>query len=151
MYEKLLVPLIFGILYLFYIWCSLQVVYQKKRELLLETAIPTRSYRAFEFFFTITIALVAGIGYLKINVVENNAFTPVQALWANKMITVLSVFQWVSCSFLIVAVTAHLGSKWERWKTIMLKECWRWVEPWMMIFAYITSEAIWVITRSWYI
>ena len=151
MYGKLLVPLIFEILYLFYIWCSLQVVYQKKRELLLETAIPTRSYRAFEFFFTITIALVAGIGYLKINVVENNAFTPVQALWANKMIIVLSVFQWVSCSFLIVAVTAHLGSKWERWKTIMLKECWRWVEPWMMIFAYITSEAIWVITRSWYI
>ena len=172
--EKWFLPLIFFIFYLHYIIPSLQIAkkrsekireYKKKRRLKLEiteeekpsylhetesTSHSERAYRAFELFFTITIALVGAIGYLKIFVVENANFAVVQRNVAEEIISVLAVFQWVFCSFVIIAVTTHLGSKWERWETISLDECWRWVECWMMIFAYIITEALWVYTRSWF-
>ena len=104
-----------------------------------------RAYRAFEFFFTATIAIVGAIGYIRFNFMVENPILARQALFG------LATLHFFSTLFLIIAVTAHLGSKFERWtrEKTDFREWWRWVEPWMIIFSYIISNLIWFISLKW--
>lgn len=63
----------------------------------------------------------------------------------------LAILHLFSTLFVIIAVTAHLGSKFERWtkKNTNFREWWRWVEPWMIIFSYIIFNSIWLIALKW--
>jgi hypothetical protein len=107
-----------------------------------------RAYKAFEFFFTGTIAIMGGIGYLRIEVMgKDNSL-------ARQGMIFLAVLQNVSMGFLIIAVTSHLGSKWERWTEPNTKRdiktgWWRMVEPWMIILSFVIGVSVWFIANTW--
>ncbi len=154
MLDILLVPLIVLAHLTVYVRSSLRIALRKPKQSEPSTPHSERAYRAFEFFFTITTAIVGGIGYLRISVMENEASLPKQVILAREAMTGLAALQYLSCCFLVIAVTAHLGSKFERWKRGVvngadLNEWWRWVEPWMMILACMVSTVIWVVARTW--
>jgi hypothetical protein len=103
-----------------------------------------RAYKAFEFFFTVTIAIVGGLGYVRIAVMKDDPSLARQAMLG------LAALQYLCSFFLIIAATAHLGSKYERWaQGVKSKEFWRWVEPWMMFFAYVVGSAVWLAAVYW--
>lgn len=146
-FDVWLLPLIISMLMGYYAYKSLGIAIKKSGTQIYErsTEISKRVYRAFEFFFTVTTAIVGGIGYVKFQAVQNDEI----AYLAEPAMTGLAALQYLSCCFLIIAVTAHLGSKYERWIRVCWKEWWRWIEPWIMILAYVVSTAIWVVARLW--
>jgi uncharacterized membrane protein len=134
-----------------FVFWNLRIAYYKNKQKDKSTSHSERVYRAFEFFFTIAVAIIGAFGYLRINEMSKNPSVVRPAM------TGLALLLYLSSIFLIIAVTVHLGSKFERWGQntekwkhgIHLNEWWRWVEPWMMIFAYILATAIWVLTFIW--
>jgi len=105
-----------------------------------------RAYRAFEFFFTVTIAIVGAIGYIRFNFMMGD-----KQILARQAMFGLAILHFFSTLFLIIAVTTHLSSKFERWniEDTKFSEWWRWVEPWMIIFSYIISNLIWFVALKW--
>ena len=149
MIGLILVPGLVLILLSFYVFFSLKKAWGKIGTQDENSASHSeRAYKAFEFFFTVTIAIVGGIGYLRIDTWQKDASLARQAM------VFLAALQYFATIFLIIAVTSHVGSKWERWrkphtKTWIKKEWWRMVEPWMIVFAYAIGTSIWIIANKW--
>jgi len=107
-----------------------------------------RTYKAFEFYFTITIAILGGIGYLRVEEMTKDS------VLARQGMIFLAILQNISMVFLVIAVTSHWGSKWERWKEPGTKQniktdWWRMVEPWMIILSFVIGITVWFIANLW--
>ena len=141
-------PVIISLFIFLYLYNSLKIAYEKrgKQAGKSSTSHSERAYRAFEFFFTVTIAIVGAIGYIRFNFMVGE-----QQILARQAMLGLAILHFFSTLMLIIAVTTHLGSKFERWnkRDTNPNEWWRWVEPWMIIFSYIISNFIWFIALKW--
>ena len=143
------VPISVFVLLSLYIFFSLRIAWNRigtQKES--STSQSERAYKAFEFFFTITIAIVGGIGYLRVEVMGKDYDLARQGM------IFLAVLENISMGFLIIAVTSHLGSKWKRWRQPETKHniktsWWRMVEPWMIILSFIKGTSVWFVANIW--
>jgi len=128
-----------------YVIASLRVAYRKAgSQAEKSTSHSERAYQAFGFFITAAVAIFGGIGYLRISVMADDPVLARQAM------TGLAGLQFAASTLQVISATVHLGSKFERWQQgVLLREFWRWIETWMMIFAYLIGAAAWVIARTW--
>jgi hypothetical protein len=144
-----LVPVSIFVFLSLYILCSLRTAWKKiGTQGEPSTSQSERAYKAFEFFFKITIAIVGGIGYLRFEAMKDDSCLARQAM------IFLAGLQNVSMGFLIIAVTSHLGSKWERWQQPDTKRniktgWWRMVEPWMIMLSFVIGTSVWIIANTW--
>ena len=143
------VPIAIWIFLSAYSYCSLRIAWarigtQKEPS----TSHSDRAYKAFEFFFTVTTAIVGGIGYLRIEIMGKDVCLARQGM------ILLAALQNVSMVFLIIAATSHIGSKWERWQQNDTRKnirtgWWRMVEPWMIILSFAVGTAVWITANTW--
>jgi hypothetical protein len=149
MVNAIFVPLVVLCLSTLYVYFSLKKAWEKIGSTD-EASSPhsERAYKAFEFFFTITIAVVGGIGYLRLEAYKADA------LLARHAMIFLAGLQLFATAFVIIGVTSHLGSKWERWhhpstKNWIKTQWWRMVEPWMILIAYAVGSFVWIAANVW--
>ena len=102
-----------------------------------------RIYRVFEFFVTVSLAIVAGLGYLRLE-------SPSHQLAAMKQgMTGLRLLELAVGTTLSLFVIIHQGSKLRRWKDVEWAKLPLWLELWMCILMMSISTGIWVVAGLW--
>lgn len=144
-----IVPLCVSLFCVFYIVLSLREAWKRIAvQVEASSSHSDRVYKVFEFYFTITIAIVGGIGYSRISLSNGDKEL------AEQIMLLLGCLQYFATLFVIIATTSHWGSKWERWHDPKTKEnikkfWWRMVEPWIIILSLILSNAVWITIYNW--
>jgi hypothetical protein len=134
------IVLFFSVIYSFF---SLKIASKKPKKKGDTRSISDRVYKAFEFFITVSVAIIAGLGFLKFSIFRICPISVKESMF------VLALLHTVAYLFVLVAVTAHLGSSFERWDPIEMNDWWRWLEPWVIFFSYIINLGIWIEITRW--
>ncbi len=102
-----------------------------------------RVYKNFEFFITVSLAIVGGIGYLRLEKFEKLADVARQA-----MIGLGSLELIVATAFSLFVII-HQGSKLRRWEDIEWFKLPFWLELWMCIAMMLVGSGIWAVAQKW--
>jgi hypothetical protein len=102
-----------------------------------------RVYKNFEFFITVSLAIVGGIGYLRLEKFEKLADVARQA-----MIGLGSLELIVATAFSLFVII-HQGSKLRRWEDIEWPKLLFWLELWMCIAMMLVGSGIWAVAQKW--
>lgn len=103
-----------------------------------------RAYKSFEFFVTVSLAIVAGLGYIRLA-----KFTPTAAPVAREGMVGLGALALVVATVLTLFIIIHQGSKLRRWRDIEWKKLPFWLELWMCISIMAVGSAIWIFSHVW--
>ena len=103
-----------------------------------------RAYKSFEFFVTVTLAIVAGLGYVRLE-----KFTPANATIARQGMVGLGALALVVATVLSLFIIIHQGSKLRRWPDIEWEKLPFWLELWMCLSIVAVGSAIWSASNVW--
>jgi len=102
-----------------------------------------RIYRDFEFFVKIFIALVGGVGYLRL---KEFAASPELARQAMKAAGLVGLF---TMDTLALFVICHQGSKIRRWEKVEWGAIVFWQEIWMILAMFTMATGLWLVAWIW--
>jgi hypothetical protein len=102
-----------------------------------------RVYKNFEFFITVSLAIIGGIGYVRLEKFEKAGDVGRQAMIG------LGSLELVVATAFSLFVIIHQGSKLRRWEGI---EWWKsifWLELWMCVAMMAVGSGIWAVAQKW--
>jgi hypothetical protein len=102
-----------------------------------------RAYKDFEFFVTVSLAIVAGMGYLRFEKYDNARLVGEQAMHG------LGLLGLVVATAMSLFIIIHQGSKLRRWANIEWRMLPYWLELWMCITIMLVGSGIWIASRLW--
>ena len=102
-----------------------------------------RVYKNFEFFITISLAIVGGIGYVRLERFEKGADIARQAM------TGLGALELIVATAFSLFVIIHQGSKLRRWNDIEWFKLPFWLELWMCVVMMMVGSGIWAVAQNW--
>lgn len=103
-----------------------------------------RAYKSFEFFVTVTLAIIAGIGYVRLE-----KFDGQKDEVARQAIVGLGALALTVATALSLFVIIHQGSKLRRWQDIEWSKWPFWLELWMCIGMMVVGIGIWSVAHLW--
>lgn len=107
------------------------------------TAHSERIYKSFEFFVTISLAIVGGLGYVRLELFKGQEHVARQAMFGLGLLALVVSF------FISLFVIIHQGSKLRRWKDVEWEKWPFWLEFWMAIAVMTVGSLIWFAANVW--
>jgi hypothetical protein len=102
-----------------------------------------RVYKHFEFFVTVSLAITAGIGYVRFEQYEADNQLARQAMVGLGFLELV-----VATSFSIFIIILQ-GSKLRRWKNVEWGKLVFWLELWMCIAMMFVGTFVWKVSHWW--
>lgn len=102
-----------------------------------------RVYKNFEFFITVSLAIVGGIGYVRLEKFEQGVNVARQAMIG------LGSLELVVATAFSLFVIIHQGSKLRRWEGIEWPKSIFWLELWMCIAMMTVGCGVWEVAHKW--
>ena len=102
-----------------------------------------RIYKDFEFFVKVFMALVAGIGYIRLSHLTDMTAVTRQGMKALGLLGILTM------TTLAVFVACHHASKIRRWPEVEWETLPFWQEIWMMLAMFAMASGLWVAAWKW--
>lgn len=103
-----------------------------------------RVYKSFEFFVTASLAVVGGLGYIRLEYFgEKTEIAARQAMFG------LGLLELTIATFISLFIVIHQGSKIRRWEKVEREKIPFWLELWMCIAIMTVGTMIWLASNLW--